>query len=139
MARGTTLARVKYETDTGLIASIFLDKNWAVAARAGAPPAGAVDIPWTLKRTLNETEIGLHLRTVTLAQTAGDIGDTCVIGTSKKYMQLVILTKARFDTLQIWDGVAAGAPTTAISLSHKPGGGGVLEWFIVRKNEEYAI
>lgn len=139
MARGTSIARVKYETDGGLIGSVYIDKNWANAARAGAPPAGATDIPWTFKRDLNETESGLHLRTVTLVQNAGVIGDTCVIGTSRKYMRLVILTKARFDALQLWDGVAAGTNLTAISLSHKPGGGGVLEWFIVKKNEEYAV
>jgi hypothetical protein len=140
MARGVNFEDAIYTLDNGLNMLARTDRNWIAADRAGAVAAGAViDIPAHVKVSANVNEFGIHPRYVRLYREIGAAGDGCVLQNATKTMTLVILTKARFDQLIEYTPASAADANSTINLSHKPGGGDVIQWRVGKKVGEKLV
>ncbi|WP_019501727.1 hypothetical protein [Pseudanabaena sp. PCC 6802] len=140
MARGVNFEDTIYTLDDGLAMLARMDKNWVTADRAGviAPGTGTL-IDAHVKISSNRNQYGIHPRYVNLYRELGAAGDACVLQNANKSMKLVILSKERFDELVVYTAATASNANSKITLSHKPGGGGTVEWRVGSKVPEKRV
>lgn len=138
MGRGVDFESTKYKLDMGLVCKVRTDKNWIGDTKLGNVEDDLVlDAHVALSK--NRNQFGIHPRYVVLERTFGEVGDDCVLQNGSKKMQAVILSPERFEELEIYDAGNDGNANAKITLSHKPGGGGTLEWKVIKKVAERLV
>ena len=112
-----SVARYKYEANSGNIFYARTDSDNELAVIRGAEPAGNNTEYLTFRVTKNAGEVGCRPRTAVLVRqiTNPSAGDSCVDNNGSRKKEVVVLTKAHYDALATGTAVTVNGENYKVS------------------------